>query len=288
MPDPRIVQIHVLPEAGTTHFQLEFSTALGSPGATDAAAWVPYDPTHASPTVPFDLPVSLLDASYYYLLDGINGATGNAAAASVGPLYRLRLQNAQGYGNWSQGFAASAVQAVVGAYYSPTAADIKRRTGVNRLIDQVTDAQLDATLLLLLPDAELRSALAVTPEFFDSTTLTARQVTALQVAVSKRTGAEYLRGIATEKVTATHSPLLMETAAAILAAADALEVEAEAYDRLAVGAPAVDGDGGTGVVVGPIPTLTAGTFEPGSLVYTPAERLAQLDERDDIPAWSGW
>lgn len=165
----------------------------------------------------------------------------------------------------------------VNSYVSPSADDIRNRTGINTHIENLTLDQLNAALLSLLQDAETRTALAVLPaDLFDSTTLHPRQVSAFQIAVSYRVGADYLRRVASERVSGTQAPRMMEIAAALREQADALEAEAERYDRLAA---LIGGEEGTETE--PLPFLGVAGVDPNSVSVPPSRRLELLDDRTD-------
>jgi hypothetical protein len=248
------------PPGGVSAWNLQFS-------ADDGVTWTPYSTSSATPSAPEDLAISLL-ASGVYLLDGINSPTGNMAAASAaGLLYEARWKNAAGYGNWGVAFgvAAAVVEPTATTYSAPTAELIRRRTGVNPDIDGLSLPDFDAALLELLPDAEVRTALAVTPAVFDAPALTARQVAALQIAVSKRAGADYLRRIASKVVSGTETQILVEDAEAWRAQADALDAEAIVYDDLVRGVVTEDAALGslqTGVIVITSPNEYLDSFRP--------------------------
>jgi hypothetical protein len=110
-------------------------------------------------------------------------------------------------------------------YASPTAAEIRLRTGLNGDIEDLSDAELDAKLVSLRADAEVKAALSVGLDLWSSATLTGFQVVALQAAVSYRVGAAYLRRIASEKTTGTEEPITMEEA-------DSLRLQASLWDSL--------------------------------------------------------
>jgi hypothetical protein len=101
MATARILSLTLEPESTSTYFNLQFSADGGT-------TWTNFDPANASPAAPVDIAVSEL-SSNVYTLDGVNSPGGNDAAASyLGNLYRYRLKNTNGYGNWSQPFRADA------------------------------------------------------------------------------------------------------------------------------------------------------------------------------------
>jgi hypothetical protein len=107
-------------------------------------------------------------------------------------------------------------------------------------MDEITAGELDADLTSFLPLAETRTALTVTEAVFDSATLTARQVVALQMAVAYRVAAEYLLSLATKEVSGTQAPILAENAQAFRDQAAAFETQAVLYDGLLVGVDTTD------------------------------------------------
>lgn len=77
---------------GATHFNLYYSQDGG-------VTYLPFSTSQSSPAAPEDLSVGLLSGTTY-TLDGINGPTGNMAAASqAGNLLKARWKTAGGYGN---------------------------------------------------------------------------------------------------------------------------------------------------------------------------------------------
>jgi hypothetical protein len=224
------------PPVDATDFVVEFSATARDP-------WTAYSPTSASPTGFTDpaalLAVGTLDLDNQLTLDGINGSGGNVVAATApATFYRYRWFGPSGYGNPTRApFRVNYPEpAITGtSYTAPTADDIRNRSGVNEAIDNLLAEELDAALMGLVADAEVRTALSVGTAVFDAADLTARQVRALQIAVSKRAGADYLRLIASKKVTGTQAPRGMEQAALLREQADALEAEAVNYDALAIG-----------------------------------------------------
>jgi len=187
--------------------------------------------------------------------------------------------------------SGSATGTIGGAVYSdPTAELIRDLTGVNPKMDNLSSAALDQELYKLLPAARTVSRLRVGAAVFDSATLTADAAYALQVAVAFRTGAAYLRGLASLKATGTPAPRLMEEAAALREQADKFDGgddpatgQAAIYEDLAVGETP---SSTTETLRAGTPFLLTGTYDPGSLTWRPSERLGSLDERDDRPAGS--
>lgn len=97
------------------------------------------------------------------------------------------------------------------AYASPTAAQVKTRTGINRyILDQADDATLDGVLASLITDAEAITAAEVTEAVFASTSLTAHQVSLLQQSVSYHAAGAFLVCPEIQRETGTHSPLDMD------------------------------------------------------------------------------
>lgn len=121
---------------------------------------------------------------------------------------------------------------LVGGYRSPTAGEVILRTGLSPDIEALTADQFAAKLASLIPDAEARTAVSVTEAIFDSTTLTPRQVTLLQRAVSLRTGANYLLLPEVQRGTGTNNSLSMEQVASFRDLAQHLERQAEELDFL--------------------------------------------------------
>jgi hypothetical protein len=176
------------------------------------------------------------------------------------------------------GGAAVLAPPAPGAYTQPTAAEFRRRTGLNEDVEGLTAAEFDAKVLLFFPDAEVRTALAVGEALFDSADLSARKAGALSLAVTYRAAHDYLMAIADEKVTGIEDPLLMEEASHLREQAAAFERQAEAYDLLLQGiAEGVERRR-------PVAAMLVAGVEPTSLSVSPVNRLRNLDERDGYPA----
>lgn len=165
------------------------------------------------------------------------------------------------------------------SYAAPTGEQVMARTGLNRL---VTDDATDEAFITyledeLVPQAEMLAALSVGETTFDSGSLTSRQAAALTFAVAYRTAALWLRYAATQKVTGTHEPLLMEDTDEIIAAAEAMEKSAESLESLA-------GSGVASSEDAPFAGFSASSsgFTRESDDRSPSEKNLLTDERDDI------
>lgn len=100
MANERRVSFEIATDADDTHFNIFYRSV-------DQDDWIGLYTTALPPaeSAPEDLPKSLITSGVFFL-DGINGPTGNMAAASrAGNQYRLRLRTSGGYGNSSPVFA---------------------------------------------------------------------------------------------------------------------------------------------------------------------------------------
>lgn len=96
------------------------------------------------------------------------------------------------------------------SYSSPSASDIESWTGVNRYFFGQQQAGFDTLVGVFLTPAEAETAQSVGAALFQSSGLTAQQVTLLQWSVANRTAARILSRLSTEKVTGTMQPLLID------------------------------------------------------------------------------
>jgi hypothetical protein len=166
------------------------------------------------------------------------------------------------------------------SYSSPTPAAVIRWTGLNSLIDGVTSTAFQAALRDLIADVEVETALAVTESVFDSTTLTDRKVSALKQAVGYRTAARALDVAWLQVATGTHEPLLMD-ADAIAEAVDRFTAKAQELEALATAGTETSAEERPFA----LPSVSSSTFTTSSADRTPSERLAALDESDDVSVY---
>jgi hypothetical protein len=167
-------------------------------------------------------------------------------------------------------------------YQRPSEEYTKRRTGLNRWIEGYREHDIDEKLRLLILDIEPEVEANVGTELWTSTTLTGAQTVQLKRAVAYRTAAAYLLSPATEKLTGTQEPLLMEDAGEIRDFIDWLEEKAAAFEKDAL----TGGDGATPVpedVVFALPYVRSSTYAPSSSP-SPSERIAARDVREDREA----
>jgi hypothetical protein len=159
-------------------------------------------------------------------------------------------------------------------YSPPTVEYIKRRTGLNRFVENFEEEDIDAKLRLLRADVEPEVEINVTTEVWTASDLSPGQVVLLKRAVAYRTAAAYLISPGAEKLTGTQEPLLMGEADEILDFAARLEEKAAALEtKLATGAV-------ISAEVFAMPYVLCSTYPP-SATPTPSERIAALDVRDD-------
>lgn len=202
MPEARIAELQLNPEADWTHINLWFSTDRG-------VTWQEFYTTGSSLE---DLPVSVLENGVL-TVDGVNSPAGTEAAASyAGNIYRHRGKTAAGYGNKGKPFKALDEE----DDYGPLAdgwrllqdfADIK--VG----LDFADDAETDAYVAGLLIDAmdELRGDAEIDALYTGSHTTAQGRVLA-------RAERYLAMSLAFEKAMAMralgqHPPLLMEPSA---------------------------------------------------------------------------
>lgn len=218
--DPRLILIYVPTEAGTTHFQLQFSRDRGG-------TWAGFDPVTANPASAADVAVGDLDADSNYLLDGVNSPAGNKLDASrAGNRYRLRLKNVSGYGNWSDSFMVGEEPDDDGPLCDPL--DVLDEAGLRRESVALTEAELGSLLARLCTDAMDAHRLDTRIDALYTGTRTAALERLLARAERLHAAAMLLRRPELLRVLGDHPPLLMEDSEEIAAAAERLMAQARA------------------------------------------------------------
>lgn len=96
------------------------------------------------------------------------------------------------------------------SYSSPSVANVLLWTGINTNVLENSQVDLETMVSGLMTLGEASIALMVGASLFDSTSLVARQVTALQQAVAFQVAADFLRNPELRRVTGSHAPLLFE------------------------------------------------------------------------------
>src|SRR4051794_11350910 len=99
------------------------------------------------------------------------------------------------------------------SYSSPSEAFVEAVTGISAEALGITSGAMTTLFGQLLAPAEASVALTCGESRFDSTSLTARQVTNLQQAVAYQVAVYYLQRAATERAEGTNAPLLSDEAA---------------------------------------------------------------------------
>jgi hypothetical protein len=165
------------------------------------------------------------------------------------------------------------------SYARPTTDQIINRSGINTRMERYVQGDLVTSLTGLIPDAETRTALAVSEALFTAGDLTAFQAAALEIAVSCRVIADFLDRLADEAASRTYAPRERVDPAELMALSEKYELKAERYDRLAMGTGSDEG-----TQEGILPFLIAEGVDPNGLNLTPAGKLELLDERSNILA----
>jgi hypothetical protein len=273
MAGERRVTFRIETESGGEAFNLFFRSQ-------DRDPWTGLHTTDATPAAPEDLPVSLALGGVYRL-DGVNGPTGNMAAASRGGnAYQVRLKTAGGYGNWSPIFAVEYSPDVAGPLANVQ--DLIDEFGANRIVfKQPENAGLHRLLGKLLTygmdrlrlDSGIRS-------LYESATRTDSESRMLGYLECLFAIVRALRHhLAPLKALGAHAPLWQEDSSNIRALAT--DIETEAKELLAEFEATVPDT----VPAGPaLPYLITGTFDPGTLTIPPSRKIMIGDERDDVPA----
>lgn len=131
--------------------------------------------------------------------------------------------------NWFSGIT------IPGSYTRPSVDQIINRSGINTRMERYVQGDLVTSLTNLIPDAETRTALAVTEAVFASTTLTAYQVLALQIAVSYRVISTFLLRVADQWASGTQAPRERINPEELVTLATNYEDRAVTYDQLVLG-----------------------------------------------------
>jgi hypothetical protein len=162
-------------------------------------------------------------------------------------------------------------------YESPSAAVIRRYTGVNGLMLDITESGLNADLTATVEDGEDEVFLRI-GDSYRTSELSATQVRVLQRAVAHRTAAVVLMRVLTEKATGTEGPRFMEDSEAIRELIDDHERRAKQQETLLTSASSVD----VAKKNFARPRFGSGTFSVTSEDRLPSDRNVLTDERDDV------
>src|SRR5687768_2855411 len=94
-------------------------------------------------------------------------------------------------------------------YSAPSGATIRDYTKLNGQAYGITDGALETLLTASVDDGETGTFLRIGDSYETNDSLTARQVTAIKMAVSFRTAVVYLRELLFDVVSGTYEPLLV-------------------------------------------------------------------------------
>lgn len=157
---------------------------------------------------------------------------------------------------------------------TPSAKQVIQQCGLRDYLP--LDRGLEEVIQRVIPQAEAQTALAVGETTYDSTALSARQATALQLAVIYRTGALVLTEPMIRKVLGTHEPLDAEDSDSLAGVLNGLTMKAREMEGLVQ----------TGTATRPFarPAVSSSTFTRGTTDRSPSERNRLTDERDDVAA----
>jgi len=162
---------------------------------------------------------------------------------------------------------------------TPTGSEVRVLTGFNTYIrGDASNNALDSWLSSsIIPRAVNRVKLKVGEATYALATHTEAQADAIATAIAWVAAAMALISPELQKVTGSHSPLLMESAEDIRDARDALMDEADDWIGLAT----------AGTENRPVrkPRFRSSTFTVSTTDRTPGERLDLQDEMDDVSAW---
>lgn len=156
----------------------------------------------------------------------------------------------------------------------PSASLVVTWTGLNRLITGATEAAFLAALEEQITTAADATALAVGETAYDGT-WTERKARHLARAIAFRAAALSLNVAWLQYATGTQEPLLMDPDS-IEAARASFQADAESFESLVTS--------GTEQSTFALPAVGASTFSVSSSDRTPSERLALIDERDNVSA----
>lgn len=247
MSTPRIVAL-TLDLDGATEFNIRFRQ-------TGAPTWTDYYTTGSTLE---DLSSALLDGDVY-TLDGINGPTGNMAAASYGGNeYQARRKTAGGYGNWSAPAAVEWSPVSDGPLANP-AGLLRDFLDLKAALDFPSQEEAHAYAAGLLADAsdEVRGYPGVDAVYTGGpTALQTRQLARIERYMAT---ALALEKAAVQRATGTHAPLLFEESADLQALAEYFRGQSE---RLLTSFTDALGGG----------TATLGDIETGTLTLPFSER----------------
>lgn len=167
-------------------------------------------------------------------------------------------------------------------YSSPDGATIR---GYSRLSGaafstsgtQLTDTQLETALAAKVTDGEDEVFSRIGVGYETDSSLTDRQVRILKRAVSLRTSGIWLWEMLTDKTSGVYEPVLMGDPDDLRALLDLNDTKATELEALFAGA-------GTAVNTKPfaLPAVGASTYTRTSGDRSPSERIALIDQRDNI------